>query len=230
MKHRLLLLIIISFLSSIACATDDYRSIALEAKNNAPHQVAAFKQDADNAILREKNLTHPYQEDARVAETKAKAILNQYAESQGKPSVIKKPISSVLIFVSFSMPTQSIEAYLRDAKKINASVVIRGLIDNSFQKTFQRMASLVKASGGEGVELNPIWFKRFGIQAVPAIVVIPEGSACFTKEICNKDSDFDVMAGDITLATSLRVIRDKETLTKDIAQSAILKLQSLSHA
>src|SRR5687768_7885553 len=171
MKHRILLLIIISCSSSIIWAVDDYRSIALDAKNRAPNQIAAYRQDADNAILREKNLTQLYQEDARVAESKAKEILNQYAESQGETNSIKnlsrhdsrrEPMPSILIFVSLSMPPQSLEAYLNDAKKIHASVVIRGLIDNSFQKTFQRIASLVKASDGDGVELNPLWFKRFG--------------------------------------------------------------------
>lgn len=147
-----------------------------------------------------------------------------FAEETHQPSA-QKPMSSILIFVSFSMPEKSLEAYLRDASKINASVVIRGLIDNSFQKTFQRMAVLVKSSGGSGVELNPLWFKRFGIDRVPAVVIVPKGSTCFDNQTCQREKDFDVMTGDITLTAALYEIRDKGRLTKAIAQAAIQKLQ-----
>jgi conjugal transfer pilus assembly protein TrbC len=145
-------------------------------------------------------------------------------------SMTNKPMPSILIFVSFSMPPSSLEAYLRDAKKTHASVVIRGLIDNSFQKTFQRIASLVEASGGDGVELNPLWFKRFGIEAVPAVVVVPENSACFKKPVCKKEKDFDVMTGDIALSAALKMIRDRGQLTSDVAQGALNQLQGDSHA
>ncbi len=70
------------------------------------------------------------------------------------------------------MPHSSLESYLRDAKKVNASVVIRGLIDNSFQKTSLHIANLIKTSGGQGMELNPLLFKKFGIQTVPAVIAI----------------------------------------------------------
>lgn len=141
----------------------------------------------------------------------------------------KKPMPSILVFVSFSMPQNSLEAYLRDAKKIHASVVIRGLIDNSFQKTFQKVATLVKSSGGDGIELNPLWFKRFDIQTVPAVVVVPEGSSCFKSDFCHKESDFDVMTGDIVLSAALKEIRDKGKLTQDIAGSALSILQGEAH-
>jgi len=150
--------------------------------------------------------------------------------SESTQSMTNKPMPAILIFVSFSMPQSSLEAYLRDAKKIHASVVIRGLIDNSFQKTFQRIATLVKSSNGEGVELNPLWFKRFDIAAVPAVVVVPQESVCFKNAICKKEKDYDVMTGDITLSAALRMIRDRGQFTSDISQNALTKLQGDAHA
>lgn len=229
MRPYLLLVVLLSILSTSSNASDDYRAIAIEAKNRASEQMSAYRQDAENAKRSEKNLVQLYQSDARFAEKQEKEILLKTQLSKKTDSNTKR-MSSILIFVSFSMPTQSLEAYLRDAKKIHASVVIRGLIDNSFQKTYKRIADLVKASGGDGVELNPIWFKRFGIQVVPAVVVVPEGSLCFKNDVCNKDNDFDVMTGDITLSSALKMIRDRGHLTSDIAQTALSKLQGLSDA
>lgn len=198
MLHFVSLILMTFLLPSFALATEDYKSISLEAKNRIPEQIAMYREDAEFAKQITKDITN---------------------------DTIKKPKSSILIFVSFSMPDQSLQAYLRDAKKINASIVIRGLVDNSFQKTFRRIAQLVKASGGDGVELNPLWFKRFDIRAVPAVVVVPNESNCFKNKICKGDKDYDVMTGNITLSAALREIRNRGHNTKNIADSALIKLQ-----
>lgn len=150
-----------------------------------------------------------------------------FAYGQTPLHVKKQP--TILIFVSFSMPKQSLEAILLDAKKIHATVVIRGLINNSFQSTMLRIAELVKASGGDGMVLNPIWFKRFAIKQVPSIVVVPEGSICFIKDTCDQDHDFDRITGDIPLSAALKMIRDKGNATQLIAESALNQLQDTSH-
>ncbi len=115
----------------------------------------------------------------------------------------------IYIFVSFSMPEKSIEAYMRDAKKMNGRVVIRGLVNNSFQQTFQKISMLVQNSGGTGVELNPLWFDKFSIKQVPAIVVLPPDAACDGKERCDVAVDFDLIKGDISLYEALRQIKHK---------------------
>lgn len=88
----------------------------------------------------------------------------------------------------------------------------------------------MKASGGTGVELNPIWFKRFHIDKVPAVVVVPKGSACFKSDSCHQERDYDVMTGDITLSAALKVMRDRGQFTQSIVQEALNQLQDASHA
>lgn len=230
MKGFFSLFLILGTLSSLAWSMDDYQSIAFDAKNRMPEQMAQYHQDAENAKLASTNITASYRESATATAKQEQEKIAYDIKLQEKPISTKKPMSSILIFVSFSMPQESLQAYLHDAKKIHASVIIRGLIDNSFKKTFQKMAELVKASGGGGVELNPLWFKRFDIQTVPAVVVVPEGSVCFKNDVCNKENDFDVMVGDITLTAALREIRDRGRLTKDIAKSALVVLQGSTYA
>lgn len=221
MKSYCWIISLVGLLSSASFALGDYRAMALEAKNQASHQIAVYQHDAEMAKKRQKEILVDY----------AQSNPNVNSKNDLSAQAVRAtPKSSILIFVSFSMPRKSLEAYLRDAKKVHASVVIRGLVDNSMQKTFQHIAELVKESGGEGIELNPLWFNRFDIQTVPAVVVVRQGSACFSQTICNKETDFDVMRGDITLSAALRVIRDKGRVTRDIAQLALDKLQDVSHA
>ncbi len=222
------ILILLLFFQSLAFAEDDYRLIAEEVKKQIPQQTAMYRDDAVKALIASSDITEQHKKDVEQAEKKKESILiaNQQLTNNENN---KRKTPSILIFVSFSMPEKSLEAYLSDAKKIHASVVIRGLIDNSFQKTFQRVASLVKSSGGDGIELNPIWFKRFDIKSVPAVVAVPEDSSCFKNDNCQKNRNFDVMTGDITLVSALKIIRDRG-VTQNIVQPAIQKLEARGYA
>lgn len=221
MKLMMLIFSLFILVSSLAFAEDDYYSIAMDAKNNIAKQTALYKNDVKQIVLARSQHSASYRDEIKNIEPKNNV--------QTQKETIKNPTTSILIFVSFSMPRQSMEAYLRDAKRIGASVIVRGLIDNSFQKTFQTMADLVRSSNGQGVELNPIWFKRFHIHSVPAVVVIPAGSDCFMNDQCYADKNFDVMTGDITLSAALKILRDRG-VAKEVAQTAIDKLEGRNHA
>ena len=41
----------------------------------------------------------------------------------------------VLIFISFSMPEESLKQWIAQAQRIHAPLIIRGLINNSFTET-----------------------------------------------------------------------------------------------
>lgn len=207
-----LFIFLLMFLSSLSFAEDEYYTYALEAKKNSLRQIELYKDEVKQIV-----------ENKKINTNVQTTIKNEILKEQ-----IKNPTTSILIFVSFSMPRQSLEAYLRDAKKIGASVIIRGLINNSFQKTFHEISDLVKASDGQGMELNPIWFKRFHITQVPAVVVISEQSNCFNGDLCHSDKDYDLMTGDISLLAALKMVRDRG-VAKDIAQIAMDKLLRNHH-
>lgn len=130
---------------------------------------------------------------------------------------IQKNNPTALIFISFSMPDETIVSYLKDAKRVNASVVIRGLINNSFKDTFFKVATLVKKSGVGGVELNPLLFKKFKIIKVPAVVVLASDQALSSTQNLSSD-DFDVVYGNIPICNALKVIRDHGTISKNSAE------------
>lgn len=150
------------------------------------------------------------------------------ASSSWAEGVIKNPVApkhNVMVFVSMSMPRQSLIAVIRDANKIHASVVMRGLVRNSFKETFQEIASLVKEAGGGGIELNPLVFKKFHIEKVPAVVVISPENPCLMNGNCDRQRDYDVIAGNIPLSAALKEISDHGVAAPEEARHALGVLQ-----
>jgi type-F conjugative transfer system pilin assembly protein TrbC len=119
-------------------------------------------------------------------------IQEQYIQDAKSKGLIK-PAPRAVIFVSFSMPDLSLKQIINDAARYQIPVVIRGLIDNSFKKTAARVFELVKEKNKGGVLLNPLWFKQYAINTVPAFVV--------------KEGDkFDVIYGNVRLEKLLEII------------------------
>lgn len=204
------LIIMSIFSQSLAWANDDYLAIANEALANKDQKVAVYREDGINALKRAENI---------VNENKV------ISEDQGN----HKKSPSIIVFVSFSMPESSLRTYLLDAKIANASVVVRGLHENSFKKTFSLVSTLIRDNSGNGVELNPVLFKKFDIKTVPTIVVISNDD-CLKKQNCDVRKDYDKLSGNITLVASLKLLRDRGEIGKINAQSALDKLQGGYHA
>ena len=168
---RIFCLLFLCFIASIVWA-DDFMAIAKEAENNRMAMAQKYLPYAEDAKNHEAQMTSLYKKEASDINLKMTPIQNSTYLKIDKNSV-------VIIFISFSMPEQSIVSILQDSKRIHGTVVIRGLIHNSFKETFLKMGSLVKAAGsGGGVELNPPAFKKFNIQKVPAVVVLPDNETC----------------------------------------------------
>ena len=209
---------------SLCCADDDMQ-YALQAAQQVPKQMAPYQLDVLKAEAREKEIIAQHSEDVKaLSQQSEQKWLAQQNESQVAET--KKPATNIVIFVSLSMPAESLQSYLRDAKKIHASVVIRGLVNNSFQQTFKQVAELIKSSGGDGIELNPIWFKQYHITQVPAVVVLPDHAVCASDQSCIEDREYDVITGNIVLSAALKQIRDKGVAATNEASVALEQLNT----
>ena len=91
---------------------------------------------------------------------KASRCPNHWKETSRNPSS-----ESLLIFVSFSMPEDALKALLYQAQEKRDRIIIRGLIDNSWRKTTQKLVEL-----GGVLDIDPEAFKRFGISQVPTFI------------------------------------------------------------
>ena len=132
----------------------------------------------------------------------------------------------ILIFVSFSMPEKSLKTWMYDADKIQAPLIIRGLINNSFKETTTAIYKLVKDGSG-GMQIDPTLFNRFQIEKVPAVVVT-QSESCLPNQSCI--DNYDVFYGDVGLEYALkRIAREKDELSV-VAEEASQKLKEVRHA
>lgn len=183
--HFLLFLLIFPFSTF---ATENYQQFAEEKINQEQQQIAPFAKEVAELA---KNV-------------RQRAIASTPDLPFAKPSTEKSPQISphkkILIFVSFSMPEQSLRQWLNDAHKIGASVVIRGLKNNSFKETAIMMSKLLADDKAGGVDLNPVAFQEFKITQVPAVVVMDENS-----------HDYDVVYGNVSLDYALKTIAKRHS-------------------
>lgn len=99
----------------------------------------------------------------------------------------------ILIFVSLSMPEQSLKLWSQQAEKVGGVLLLRGLIDNSIQVTTQKTIKLFSDSQKGGFNIDPEKFKQYHIKSVPAVVL-------------TKGEDYDVVYGDTSLESALEYI------------------------
>ena len=134
-----------------------------------------------------------------------------FSQMRNKLDIPKQPQEGVIVFVSFSMPKASLQQLLVEARRYHVPVVVRGLVNNSFQQTKATLDSILKkgklALNGS-VQLNPMWFRQFNITQVPAFVAYKRAENCPLGKACN-DARFDVLTGNISLDQALTILRDK---------------------
>lgn len=137
------------------------------------------------------------------------------------------PQSNILIFVSFSMPKESLRQWLLQADLIKAPVLIRGLVHHSFRETTKAVMEIVSREHG-GVLLDPLLFRKFNIEKVPAVVVTD--TKCLKEEVQKKCETFDVIYGNVTLEYALKEIARQEDALSLYARSALKQLTKNHHA
>lgn len=208
---------LLSFLMVTVCLGQGYDDDINNILKNTQRAKAAFMDEAQHlyAGLQNKQLT---------------AINSATLESDKKPVTEpeqqQKAVPPLVIFVSFSMPDLSLKTWIKTARSLQAPVVIRGLIHNSFKETIAKLKVLNQEAIG-GVSLNPIAFDQFGIRQVPAIVVVDKSLSLSPQQKAD-EAIFDVVYGDVTLDFALRQMIEKGN-TRQMAQQLLEKLASEQH-
>lgn len=122
-----------------------------------------------------------------------------------------KPQPRALYFVSFSIPEDGLKLMLPEAEKWGIPPLINGLIDNDFRKTVAAIFRLVRDNPQGGVQIDPRQFTRYGIKAVPALVVV-----CGDKH--------DTITGNIRLKAALERVASEGDCA-DVARKMLQEAQ-----
>jgi len=132
---------------------------------------------------------------------------------------------SPLIMISFSMPDDSIKGLFREAQRIGARVILRGMVDGSMQATASHLMALmgvdpqadeqeIKRQAAEATQpaiaIDPTLFRRFDVNRVPTFVVPLAAPAPCSDQSCPTPPYLKV-AGDVSLAYALRAIESRST-------------------
>lgn len=149
---------------------------------------------------------------------------SKLAESYGKPdtSLIGESRSyQVLAFVSLSMPEGSLVRLGRDAKRIGAAVVLRGMRHGLEPGTWVRSVEALKplVDTGADIQINPGLFEQFGVRSVPAVILSPGGIAdkgC-VDESCSA-GPVGVVLGDVTLEYALDSMAERKDAVGALAR------------
>ena len=92
------------------------------------------------------------------------------------------------VFVSYSMPDNALKAYFKEAQELGATLVMRGLKDDSFIASGTKSQEL-----GITYDINPDLFEQYKIELVPVIVV-------------SKGRDYDKIQGHISLREAIKIM------------------------
>ena len=123
----------------------------------------------------------------------------------------------VLIFVSLSMPEQSLKLWAEQAEKIKGKLLLKGFVDDSLQATIDETLRIFKEPKADFL-IHPEAFEKFGIEKVPA-VVIAKPDNCLADDC--PVPDFDVVYGDTSLEDALTKIASQGEYSQDVAKQLL---------
>ena len=134
--------------------------------------------------------------------------------------------ADIIVFASLSVPAPSWRQWSREAARIGAPLVLRGVGEGGMRGTVQQIGD--RLGGAEvGVAIDPRLYRLFGIERVPAVVAVPGGVPPCTSRGCSDDAapPHDVIAGNIGLAAALEAIAAEGGPGRDIARRNLARLR-----
>ena len=127
--------------------------------------------------------------------------------------------AEILLFTSLSVPAASWRQWARDAARIGAPLVLRGVAQSSLRATVGRIGDRL---GGHdaGVAIDPRLFRLFGVTRVPAVIVVPGGVPPCRSRGCSGDAApaHDVVTGNIGLAAALEAVATEGGAGREVAR------------
>ena len=169
MKNRLLYAFVVLIILYVpTCAKDDTSWIVSQAQKlqehlaRHEHEIKSLKEQSFSRLSDDKKAQKP----CASCTVNPKALLKDAHNTQD--AVQNK--SCIKILCSFSMPDQSLITLSQEAKRFGGTLVLQGLLSNSFAKTAEKIAQLQKQGFIGGFQIDPRIFKDLDIVHVPVFV------------------------------------------------------------
>lgn len=133
----------------------------------------------------------------------------------------------LIVFASLSMPPQSLKQLLADTAAAGGSVVFNGFPDNSTRAFQQGLLKLTGPNQDTGsIGIDPRLFRAFGVEAVPAFVVVTSDfDLCDGFDCRTAVPPFDRMSGNVSLRHVLETFAQGGGPGAAIAAQALQRLK-----
>ena len=136
--------------------------------------------------------------------------------------------AEVLVLLSLAVPAASWRQWARDAVRFGAPLVLRGVGEGGLPGTARRIAE--RLGGAEaGVVIDPRLFRLFGVNRVPAVVVVPGGMPPCRSRGCADDPapPHDLIAGNVGLAAALQAVADEGAVAREVARRHLERMEDV---
>ena len=133
--------------------------------------------------------------------------------------------SEVIVFMSLSVPASAWREWSVEAARIGAPLLLRGVTQGGLRTTVKRVGAYLPANAGAAID--PRLFRLFGIEAVPAVAVVPGGVPPCTTRGCSADPapPHDVIGGNIGIEAALAAIAQEGGPGRETARRRLAELR-----
>ena len=136
--------------------------------------------------------------------------------------------SEVLVFMSLSVPEPSWRQWSRQAARVGAPMVLRGVADGGLAATVR---AIQDRGPLDGAAIDPRLFRLFRIGTVPAVAVVPGGVPPCTSSGCSTDAapPHDLVTGNVGLDGALEAVSREGGPGRDTAIRHLAVLRGERH-
>lgn len=179
----------------------------------------SFGRDYDIDAMRDRALNNP----------RVRALLDA-GDSEAGPDVTEARYGNAQVFLlaSFSMPAPTLRAMMEEADALDVPVLFRGFVNNSVYDT---QAALQETFGDDadlqGFGIDPTVFTRFGVEAVPTVIVTAAPLDVCQTAGCADDVPplHDKIAGNIPLRAALDIVARGEGEARQVARDLLVRAE-----
>lgn len=161
----------------------------------------------------------------KIAQKYNEALLSEKSKKRQGPDKGANDFEAgrAYLFVSSSIPKQTLENLLNEAGRLNISVFLKGNIGDDPLKFMgtQKFMNTMRIKTPPELFIHPDAFQMFKIDRVPALVVAASDvKDRLDEQGCAAPEDYDIISGDLKLSANITQIYEKSSSPdiKDIAR------------
>lgn len=134
---------------------------------------------------------------------------------------------ALYVAVSLTMPAAALRQLSQDAEKAGARLVIRGLVDGSFERTVVVAKEVFGQDALSGLAIEPQVFRAYGVDRVPTFIAAqaPVQPCQDGVDCVSAVTPHDRIAGNISLAEALRQLSQRGDAAPGVARAALERLE-----